>query len=109
MKRWFLFLVMGGILTGWAELANAEKVTLALKYPMGRTAEYKNKYRFEYYSNQAEQIVSQSGSMRVIVENEWRSNETVTQVEALQDEVIEENNYEEKNRYQAKKFKKYRR
>jgi hypothetical protein len=90
MKRWFLFLVMGGILTGWAELANAEKVTLALKYPMGRTAEYKNKYRFEYYSNQAEQIVSQSGSMRVIVENEWRSNETVTQVEALQDEVIEE-------------------
>lgn len=90
MKKWIQFWVMGVILVGSVLPTSAQKVMIELKYPEGRMAEYKNKYRFEYFSNRAELIVMQSGSMRSIVESEWRSTETVTQPEVLPNEEIAE-------------------
>lgn len=90
MKRWWLWIVMGAVLGTCVTPIGAEKVELKLTHPEGRTIEYKNKYRFEYFSNRAELIVMQNGSMRVIVENEWRSNETVTKPEVLPNEEIAE-------------------
>jgi len=90
MNRWFRFFVIGILVANWVGSAQGEKVTLSLKFPEGRTVEYKNKYRFEYYSNRAELIVMQSGSMRAIVESEWRSDEKVMKPEALPDEEIPE-------------------
>ena len=90
MKRWILFAVMATVLTSWGVPANAEKVALVLKYPDGRIAEYKNKYRFEYFSNRAELIVMQSGSVRAIIESEWRSSEAVGPAETLPNEEVPE-------------------
>ncbi|MBT3603255.1 MAG: hypothetical protein HOE48_08070 [Candidatus Latescibacteria bacterium] len=90
MKRWLLLVAVGGVLGSYVGPVQAEKVELKLKHPEGRTVEYKNKYRFEYFSNRAELIVMQNGSMRVIVESEWRSNEKVTKPEALPNEEIAE-------------------
>ncbi len=53
----------------------AQPVALKLDHPEGRKTRYKHKFRVEYFSNLAEQIVMQSGSMRVIIDNEWRSHE----------------------------------
>ena len=80
--RWWKLAIVAGLLAiavgnGWAE-----PVELKLKFPEGRKARYKHKFRIEYFSNLAEQIVSQSGSMRVIVDNEWRSHEEVVVPEA---------------------------
>lgn len=90
MKRWVLLFLLGITIVNWAVPVRAEKVTVTLKYPEGRTVEYKNKYRYEYYSNRAELIVMQSGSMRMSVENEWRSEETVKKPEPLPNEEIAE-------------------
>lgn len=90
MKNWLQYLTIGAVVVLGAATAQAEKVNLELKYPEGRVAEYKNKYRFEYYSNRAELIVMQSGSMRASVESEWRSNETIMKPEPLPNEEIPE-------------------
>lgn len=88
MKRCFQLLFLGVLVAIWTVPIRAEKVTLALKYPEGRTAEYKNKYRFEYFSNRAELIVMSSGTMRASIESEWHSTEMVTKPAALPNEEI---------------------
>ena len=70
------------LLAGTAGHGWAEPVMLNLKFPEGRKARYRHKFRIEYFSNLAEQIVMQSGSIRVIVDNEWRSHEQVVKAEA---------------------------
>jgi hypothetical protein len=88
MKAGIALLVGTVFWVGTTFSSDAQTVDLTLKYPEGRQAEYKNRYRFEYYSNRAELIVMQSGSMRVIVESEWRSNEITRKPEPLPDEEI---------------------
>lgn len=88
MRRWFQIVALLVVGMMASPVIAQDKATLKLKYPEGRQAEYKNKYRFEYYSNRAELIIMQSGSMRVIVDNEWRSNETVMKPEVLPNEEI---------------------
>ena len=61
-----------------------------LKFPEGRKARYKHKFRVEYYSNQGEQIVMRSGHIRVIIDNEWRSHEEVVVPQALPGRTIPE-------------------
>ena len=90
MKRCFQFLILGVLLGSFAMPIQAEKVTLSLKHPKGRTAEYKNKYRFEYFSNRAELIVMSTGTMRTSIESEWTSEETITDPNFLpQEEAVE--------------------
>ena len=89
MRIWKL-LVVAGLLVGITGAGWAQPVDLKLKFPEGRKARYKNKFRVEYFSNLAEQIVMQSGSIRVIIDNEWRSYEEVVKPEALPKEEIPE-------------------
>ena len=80
-----LVLLVSVVESGWAQ-----PVDLKLKFPEGRKAQYKNKFRVEYFSNLAEQIIGQDGSMRVIIGNEWWSHEEVVKPEALPNEEIPE-------------------
>ncbi|MDP6037766.1 MAG: hypothetical protein QGG64_04390 [Candidatus Latescibacteria bacterium] len=89
MRMW-KWLVVAGLLVSTAGGGWAQPVDLKLKFPEGRKARYKSKFRIEYFSNLAEQIVMQSGKMRVIVDNEWRSHEEVVKPEALPKEEIPE-------------------
>jgi hypothetical protein len=91
MRLWKWAIVVG-LLAGTAGNGWAEPIELKLKFPEGRKARYKHKFRVEYFSNLAEQIVNQSGSMRVIVDNEWRSHEQVVVPETLPGKEIPKGN-----------------
>ena len=79
-----------GLLVSVAADCWAQPTALALKFPEGRKARYKHKFRVEYYSNMGEQIVMQSGHIRVIIDNEWRSHEEVVVPQALPGKTIPE-------------------
>lgn len=77
---------------GFSDVA-AEPVALKLNDNLGRKALYRNKYSFEYYGNRAELILtstSGSGSIRVNVDGEWRTQEEVVPPVALPNEEIPE-------------------
>lgn len=86
---WKLTLIFG-LLIGMVADAGAQATALSLTFPEGRKARYKHKFRVEYYSNQGEQIVMQSGHIRVIIDNEWRSHEEVIVPQALPGKTIPE-------------------
>ena len=89
MHMWKLTLILG-LLVGVAADCWAQATAVELKFPEGRKARYKHKFRVEYYSNLGEQIVMQSGSIRVIIDNEWRSHEEVVVPQALPGKEIPE-------------------
>ncbi len=89
MRVWKLVLVLC-LLAGAVGDSGAESVELKLNFPEGRKTRYKHKFRVEYFSNLAEQIVMQSGSMRVIIDNAWRSHEEVVVPDALPGKAIPE-------------------
>ncbi len=76
MKMLRFGLCFVGLLAGVFELYAADQVVLKLRYPEGRTARYKNKYSFQYFSDKAEISLSE-GTFEVRIYGEWRSQETV--------------------------------
>ena len=82
--------IIFGVLVSAVTDCWAQPIALELKFPEGRKAQYKHKFRVEYYSNQGEQIVMQSGHIRVTIDNEWRSHEEVVVPQALRGKTIPE-------------------
>jgi len=80
-----LSLCLIGMSVGLSDRAQAEeKVALRLMPREGQTARYKQKYSLEFNSDRAEVIsVSESkrGMVRVLVNGEWKSQETVRPLE----------------------------
>ena len=94
MKLWLRALWPGLCISllwmGLSGLAEAEKVTLNLQFSEGRKARYKNTHRIEYFSDQAELIISTQGSMRMSIDSQWRSTEEIQKPEPEPMEEIPE-------------------
>ncbi len=90
MKLWKYLLLSGLFFLGSGPVYGAVKVALLLTYPEGRRVRYKNTYSIEYFSDRAELILMDPGSISMGFDGEWRSWESVGKAEFQLGGEIEE-------------------
>lgn len=78
VMRHFKYLIfLSFLLMGFLPVFGEEEVTIRLYYPDGQKMRYKNSYSIEYFSDRAELILMEPGSISIGFDGEWKSWETV--------------------------------